>query len=193
MSERRLLARLPEYAAIAVLVAGTAWLGGLVRHNYVEHGASEQAAGRVAAPAALPAADASGDPVSVRLNEHEGPVLLLVLSTQCPFCEENMDSWRSLVNSWRAASPGAEVLALSIGTSEQTRTYLAAHRMDVPFHTITPAVLPLLGATGYPTTAVFVPADRSLAVWGGVLGEAERIAILGIVGSGLGSVAAGGM
>lgn len=170
-----------EGTAVIALLAGTAWLGSLVRHNYVAHGGAGQVAGRVSAPIEVPASDATGNPLPVRLSEQRQPVLVLVLSTQCPYCAENMEAWKRLVAAWRGAVPDGEVLALSIGSVAQTREYLDDHGLAVDFRTVDPAVLPLIGATGYPTTAVYVPADGSLAVWSGLLGEAEHEAVLGLV------------
>lgn len=179
-----------EGAAVGVLVAGTAWLGSLVRHNGAEHGGG-QAVGRVSAPSAVPAADAAGRPRPVDLAGRSRPVLLLVLSTECPFCAENMTAWKRLVSEWRTLPGEADVLALSIGTTQQTEAYLRDHGLDLEYRTVTPAVLPLIGATGYPTTAVYLPADRSLAVWPGMLREGDLAAVLALAPALHESLAAG--
>ena len=90
------LAKIAEVTTILALIAGTAWLGQLVRHNYVTHAESSGSAGPVTAPVDIPARTLGGVDAVLQVSGREAPLMLFVLSTTCPFCEQNMSEWRSL-------------------------------------------------------------------------------------------------
>ena len=171
-------ARVLELTTIGVLLAGSAWLGQLVHHNYVVHSDAVVGANALA-PGDLPARDAAGATAPVQLAGRERPLLLLVLSTECGFCEANMPNWRSLADRIDAAGAQApELMVLSVSPVAETRAYLERHGVDLPFRLIAPSSLPLLGIDGYPGTVAFHPADPALRVWAGVLDQAQQEAVM---------------
>jgi len=170
--------RVTELTAIGLLLAGSAWLGQLVHHNYVVHSDAVVGANALA-PGDLPAHDPAGTPASVQLAGRERPLLLLVLSTECGFCEANMPNWRSLADRIGEAGERApEVLVLTVSTATETRAYLKRHGLDLQFRVIAPSSLPLLGIEGYPGTVAFHPSDPSLKVWAGVLDDGQQEAVM---------------
>ena len=168
--------RLLELSTVAVLVAGSAWLGQLVHHNYVIHGEPTEGA---LAPPDVPASSADGAVAPVNLAGRERPLLLLVMSTECGFCEANMPNWRQLAGGIGTAGDQApDLLVLSVSPADATEAYLQRHGLDLPFRVISPASLPLLGIEGYPGTVAFHPDDPTLRVWAGVLEAPHQEAIL---------------
>ncbi len=163
-----------EYGVIALLLAGTAWLGQLTYHNVVVHGRLTQAVPSVA-PVELPVTTLTGQAVTLPLAGRDRAVVLLVLSTECPFCEQNMPEWRELAEAIGRLGPGApELLALSVSPAEDTRRFLREHGVDVPAMLVDRAVLTLLGLPGYPSTVTVNPIDRAMAAYTGVLTSGDQ-------------------
>ncbi|MFW6198873.1 MAG: hypothetical protein ACOC5E_03525, partial [Acidobacteriota bacterium] len=79
-----------ELAAVVLLLVGSAWLGRLLVHNHVLHGDAPEAPGLRFAPASVPAASLEGEAGELEIVGQERRLLLLVLSTDCPFCRQNM-------------------------------------------------------------------------------------------------------
>lgn len=170
-------ARLLEYAAIGVLVAGTAWLGQLTYHNTVVH--SRTVESRAVAPVEIPGASLDGSLTSLAVEGRERPLMLFVLSTECPFCEQNMAGWRRLSAELSAQGEGApEVVVLSVSPAAETRAYLEAHGVQARVVMVERSVLKLLGLTGYPSTVVIDGGSRDMTAWSGVLDEYDHRALM---------------
>lgn len=164
-----------EAGTLCVLLAGSAWLGQLMHHNYVVH--DEGRSAPALAPADVPALDGAGVPAAVVLADRARPLLMLVLSTECPFCEANMPNWKALAAQMeREDAP--ELVVLSVSPAQATRAYLERHGLQVGFRVIDPSALELLGLEGYPSTVAFHPGDRRLRTWTGVLTEGDQRAVL---------------
>lgn len=173
------LHRFLEILVVAVLVAGTAWLGKLTYHNTVTHGADAPRQGVQVAPVDIPAMSIGGQLVDLTIQGRERSLILLVLSTSCRYCEQNMPAWHRLVQEVRSLGPDApELVALSVSTADETQAYLQDHGIDVPVLLIDPTVLTLLGLTGYPSTLTVERTTRSMATWSGVLEEGDHRALL---------------
>lgn len=187
------LKRLSEVAMVLVLLAGTGYLAKQLHHNYVVHGPSVSEVRT--APKAIPTRDGAGERAVLGIEHRDRPLMLLVLRTTCPFCEENMPNWDLLADEFATAGVEApELVVLSVSSPADTRAYLARHGLDVEARYIDPAVLPLLGLEGYPSTVAVDPQTRSLSVWDGVLQEGDQDAIrawAGLLGS-LSATSAGG-
>ena len=172
------LAKIAEVTTILALIAGTAWLGQLVRHNYVTHAESSGSAGPVTAPVDIPARTLGGVDAVLQVSGREAPLMLFVLSTTCPFCEQNMSEWRSLAARIDELGPRApEIYVLSVSAARETRDFLAMHELDLPVRLVDPAVLPLLGLSGYPSTLGIDPVTRGIAAWSGVLNIADQAVV----------------
>ncbi len=165
--------KLLEYAVIGVLIAGTAWLGKLTYHNTVEHSQTVQT--RAVAPLEIPGASLDGTMTSLAVEGRQRALMLLVLSTECPFCEQNMPAWKRLVTELAAqADTGPEVVVLSVSPPEATRAFLAAHGVGARVVIVDRSVLRLLGLRGYPVTIAVQPGSRAMTAWSGVLNEADH-------------------
>ena len=170
--------KIAEAGLILVLLVGTAWLGKLVRHNYFTHRQATEVDGAVTAPVDIPGRTLSGDDVALQVSNRDRPLMLFVLSTTCPFCEQNMPEWRSLAAGIGELGPQSpEIYVLSVSGTVETREFLAAHDLDLPVRLVDSAVLTLLGLNGYPTTVGIDPVTRGLAAWGGVLNSADQAVV----------------
>lgn len=177
MSSER-LSKLGELAVIAALVAATGYLGSLVHHNYVVHGSGSAADPVRFGPRMIPARGDTGQTAPVILEGLDRPVLLLVMRTTCPFCEENMPGWVELAAGLEELGPDRpDAIVLSVSGPDETRAYLDRHGLDLPVRYIDGGTLPLLGLAGFPSTVAVDPVNRGLAVWEGVLTPADREAI----------------
>jgi hypothetical protein len=163
-----------EIGTLCVLLAGSAWLGQLVHHNYVVH--ADGGSGPMLAPAHVPAVDGDGVAAPLVLVERSRPLLMLVMSTECPYCEANMPNWRSLAERIDDTD-GPEIVVLSVSDAAATRAFLERHGLEVPFRVIDSSALELLGIDGYPGTVAFHPEDRVLRDWAGVLDDADQEAV----------------
>ena len=167
-----------EVAVVGVLLAGTIWLGQLLHHNYVTHDTVE-ASGLVVAPAVVPASTMSGRAAPVRVRDSAESSLLLVLSTECPFCEQNMPAWRALAAELSRRGPAAaRPIVLSVSEPAATEEFLRRHGLDLPVRIVDRAALPLLGVTGFPATVGVDARTGAVAAWTGVLGAAAQEAVL---------------
>ena len=80
------------------------------------------------------------------------PTLLLVLSADCRYCEQNAPAWQGLVDSLGRTESAPAVLALSLSDAENTRRYLEDNHLEVPVFLIDQAELAALGLPGVPGT-----------------------------------------
>lgn len=172
-------ARIMEGVVVVTLLAGTAWLAQQVHHNYVVHPRSLASEGIAVAPMTVPARSASGSVAPLALRSVPRAQLLLVVSTDCPFCEQNMSEWRRLTDALSALGDARPVaVVLSVSGAEETLAYMARHGLQAEVRLIDRAVLPLLGVTGYPSTVAVDPSTGAISSWTGVLGDADHQAIM---------------
>ena len=157
-------------------------MGQLMVHNHITHRETAQAPGARFAPASVEGMDLDGGPGGLErlpLRGRNRAVMLLVLSTECQFCEQNMPNWRRLVD--EVASLGAdapEIVALSVSPAADTRDYLQRHGVDVRTMLIEVEALRTLGLSGYPGTVTVVPETREMLPREGVLSETEQQQLL---------------
>ena len=171
--------QLLEGAVIAVLLVGTAWLGRQVHHNYVVHPRTVASTGVAVAPMSVPATTLAGDDAPLRVRDVPRARLLMVMSIDCPFCEENMPEWQHLAGALRSMGKGHPTpVVLSVSGAEETKAYLARHGLQAEVRLIDRAALPLLGLTGYPATVAVDPSTGAISSWTGVLDDAEHQALL---------------
>lgn len=173
--------RLLEYGVVAVLLAGSFWLGKLVLHNHRTHADGPVTRSAVSSqPVAIVGHTPDGEPRWIRSADIERRTLLLILSVECPFCERNMPGWVGLVDDVRAAAPPqpVDVVAVSVSGLDETRTYLDAHGLDVPVLLVDRAELRAIGVPGVPATLALTPGEAGVRSWSGVLDERARTAVL---------------
>jgi hypothetical protein len=65
-----------------------------------------------------------------------------------------------------------------VSSATDTADYLERHGLEAEVRIVDPAVLPLLGVSGYPATVAIDPATGAISSWTGVLGEADHEALL---------------
>ena len=171
---------IPEIGVVVLLVVGSFWLGQIALHNHVTHPEElRRAAEPRFAPVRISARTLDGAAGDLRIHDRQRPLLLLVLSTDCPFCKQNMPNWRRIVQQVEALGETApEVLVLSVSSSQETSSYLTAHGIDVPALLIERSELGSLDLTGFPSTVAIVPAARSVQSWPGVLNDVAQETIL---------------
>jgi hypothetical protein len=104
--------------------------------------------------------------------------LLLVLSADCRYCEQNAPEWRGLVAALGSIDSPPEVIALSLSDAEDTAVYLEESELEVPALLIDRTGLAALGLPGVPGTIALDPGSASMRSWVGVLSETEVEAIL---------------
>jgi len=169
--------RYADYFVIGLLCLGSFWFGGLVYENH--WGPPEKpAAVSSAAPAAIHTKTLAGDTLPLNAGNLKRPTLLLVLSADCRYCEQNAPQWRGLVDSLRGTESAPAVLALSLSDAEDTARYLEDNHLEVPVLLIDPAELPALGLRGVPGTIALDPGSETMRSWIGVLSDSETATIL---------------
>lgn len=172
-------ARIVEGVVVVALLAGTAWLAQQVHHNYVVHPRSVASEGVAIAPMAVPARSASGAVAPLAVRAVPRAHLLLVMSTDCPFCEQNMSEWRRLTEALNALGDDRPTaVVLSVSGAAETVAYMARHGLQAEVRLVDRAVLPLLGVSGYPSTVAVDPSTGAISSWTGVLGDADHQAIM---------------
>ncbi len=172
-------AQILEGVVVVVLLVGTAWLGRQVHHNYVEHPRTVASVGVAVAPMTVPATTIAGDAASLAIRDVPRARMLLVMSTDCQFCEENMPEWQFLTDALRAMGDKHPApVVLSVSGADETAAYLARHGLQAEVRLVDRAVLPLLGLTGYPATVAVDPSTGAISSWTGVLDDAEHQALL---------------
>jgi hypothetical protein len=171
-------AHVREALTVAALLAGTAWLGQQVHHNYVTHPGALARAGVAVAPMTVPATTTTGAAADLSVRAVPQARVLFVVSTDCPFCEQNMPEWLRLAASLREMGSAPRPVVLSVSSAEETEAYLARHGLDADVRLVDSAVLPLLGVTGYPSTVAIDPGTGAISSWTGVLSEGDHQALL---------------
>lgn len=116
--------------------------------------------------AALPWEGGADDPISF---QGDGPVLTLIFTSTCSYCEANASRWRGLV---RALPPGTRVLAVNLESPAIAESWLSRHGMDAVSRAVpsNPGELSALwGIHWVPLTLVVEPDGRVAYARYGVL------------------------
>ena len=106
------------------------------------------------------------------------PTLLLVLSADCRYCEQNAAKWRELIASIGETETPPEVLALSLSDAEDTARYMGDNYLEVAVLLIDQAELVALGLRGVPGTIALDPGSETMRSWIGVLSKSGVSTIL---------------
>lgn len=166
-----------DYVAVGVLCVGSMWLGTLTYHNHWGHRKGRSPAS-APAPRALIVRTLAGQSQALDTRVLDQPTLLLVLSVDCRFCQNNAQNWRELVAALRESDSPTQVIALSLSSATETRRFLADHDLEVPAYLIDRGETSALGLRGVPTTVALDPGSQMLRTWAGVLNETEMGTIL---------------
>jgi hypothetical protein len=160
-----------------LLCLASFWFGGLVYQN---HWAEPEKPPPIssATPKVITAATLAGEPWELNPETLKRPTLLLVLSADCRYCEQNAPQWRGLVVSLGEPESSPAVLALSLSGAEDTAGYLEDNNLELPALLIDQAELAALGLPGVPGTIALDPASGRMRSWIGVLSESEVATIL---------------
>ena len=169
--------RYAGYFVIGLLCLGSFWFGGLVYENRWAQPVKPPPISS-AAPAVISAMTLSGELRAIDAENLKRPTLLLVLSADCRYCEQNAPTWRELIASIGESETPPEVLALSLSDAEDTGRYLEDNHLEVPVLLIGPAELVALGLRGVPGTVALDPGSETMRSWIGVLSEPETATIL---------------
>jgi len=73
-----------------------------------------------------------GHTTTITYSEPGMSYLVLVFSTTCPYCEENIEQWRRIAGTCQGG--GCSVIGVSVHGLEPTRQYLVDR--NVPFYTV---------------------------------------------------------
>ena len=166
-----------DYVAVGMLCLGSYWFGGLVYQNYRAEPEKPPPIPS-GAPKTIAARNLAGDVQAVDPENLKRPTLLLVLSADCRYCEQNAPQWRGLIASIDGAESPPAVIALSLSDAEDTARYLEANELEVPVLLIDQAELAALGLPGVPGTIALDPGSETMRSWIGVLSESEAATIL---------------
>jgi len=166
-----------DLVIVSLLSIGSFWFGGLVYQNHWAQPVKPPPISS-AAPAAISAMTLSGELRAIDAENLKRPTLLLVLSADCRYCEQNAPTWRELIASIGESETPPEVLALSLSDAEDTGRYLEDNHLEVPVLLIGPAELVALGLRGVPGTVALDPGSETMRSWIGVLSEPETATIL---------------
>lgn len=160
-----------------LLCIASYWYGGLVYQN---HWADPEKPPPTtsAAPETISTLTLSGEARVIDAGILKRPTLLLVLSADCRYCEQNAPHWWELIASIGESMAPPEVLALSLSDAEDTGRYLEANDLKVPALLIDQAELVALGLPGVPGTIALDPGSNTMRSWVGVLSESEAATIL---------------
>jgi hypothetical protein len=160
-----------------LLLLGSFWLGSLVYQN---HWAVPEKPPPISsdAPKVIPAVALTGGARDLYVENPKRPTLLLVLSADCRYCEQNAPQWRQLVAYLGGRESSPAVLALSLSDAKDTAGYLEANDLEVPVLLIDREGLRALGLPGVPGTIVLDPGSDTMRSWIGVLSMSETESIL---------------
>lgn len=128
------LKRIPAYSLFLhlVLVALAVQVVYLVQQNrrLLDRGRPAQIATGETLEA-IPARQLDGRETVLEFASSPKETLLLVFTTTCPICEDNQSAWRQL---YERFEDHYNVIGLSIGDLEPTRTYAANHALPFPVY-----------------------------------------------------------
>jgi hypothetical protein len=170
--------RYSDYLLIGLLVLASFWLGILVYHNHWGHQAGPTAISATV-PEAIHGRTLAGRSQDLKTGSLDQSILLIVLSADCRYCEQNASQWRTLIASLSSAADSTPaVLALSLSKAEDTARYLEVNELEVPVLLINGEELAALGLPGVPGTITLDPGSDTMRSWIGVLSESEAATIL---------------
>lgn len=166
-----------DYLLLGLLCMGSFWLGGAIHQN---HWAPSDEPPLIwsGAPAAISGMTLAGEPWEIDAENLKRPTLLLVLSADCRYCEQNAPTWRELIASIGESKTPPEVLALSLSDAEDTGRYLEDNYLEVAVLLIDQAELVALGLRGVPGTIALDPGSETMRSWIGVLSKSGVSTIL---------------
>jgi hypothetical protein len=167
----------PDFIVVGLLILGSFWFGTLVYQNHWAQPGKPPPISS-AAPEAISTWTLAGEARSLEPGDLKHPILLLVLSADCRYCEQNAPQWRGLVDSLGGAESAPAVLALSLSDAEDTGRYLEDNHLEVPVLLIDQAELSALGLRGVPGTIALDPGSDRMRSWIGVLSKSETATIL---------------
>ena len=172
-----MMRRYADLAAVGLLCIGSFWFGGLVYQN---HWAQPEKPAPISSdtPEAISTRTLNGEAGLLGPENLKRPTILLVLSADCRYCEQNAPQWRGLIASLGDAGSAPAVLALSLSDAEGTTRYLKDNHLEVPVLLIDQAELVALGLPGVPGTIALDPGSDTMRSWIGVLSESETETIL---------------
>ena len=128
---------------------------------------------------ALTVHDLEGNATELTFEGGDRESLLLVFTTSCPACKENLPHWRQL---WDRHADRYRIVGVAIDDLDSTRTYVAEHEMPFPVYVPeSPREVPRrYGITGVPQTLHLGTDGRVKQSRLGVMNEdfAERLARL---------------
>lgn len=95
--------------------------------------------------------------------------LLLVFSTTCHACSNNIPNWKKLIQ--KASNQNIQVVALSIHNTQSTIEYIKKHQLDIPVISIhqSPEIKNQLQIFKYPQTLLINQQGIVKKIWIGVL------------------------
>lgn len=163
-----------ELGAMAILVVASLFVGKAVGSLVFEPERSPYIAPEAPAPETLPAHAASGEPATIELASRARPLMVFVLSVDCPFCRQNLPYWRELADQAAAAgAAGPELLILSMSDAQETATYLAENGLPDEFVVVTDEDIEPLDIPGVPATILFPSPSSPMRRWVGVLNDTQ--------------------
>lgn len=178
----RFTSSVPGLATILILFTTAFWAGHLVGPLLVSETPRFVRLESFVAPEMIRATALDAREEAVDFAEHDRPLLLLVLSTSCRFCEANVDAWMRLTASLEQLVNSPAMLMLSLSSSDETERFLAEHGMSIAARLVDSSAIGALELPGVPATVVVDPVTRSAYRWVGLLdadAEAEIIRRIG--------------
>jgi hypothetical protein len=169
--------RYTDFLLIGLLGLASFWLGILVYHNHWGHQAGSRAISATV-PESIHGRTLAGRSQDLKTGSLDQSTLLIVLSADCRYCEQNAPQWRRLVASVGEAEFAPAVIALSLSDAEDTASYLEDNDLQVSVLLIEPTELAALGLSGVPGTVTLDPGSNTMRSWIGVLSESEAATIL---------------
>jgi hypothetical protein len=166
-----------DLVVIGLLSLAFFWLGGLAYQTYWV-GPRKPPPVSPGLAVAISTTTLGGEILELGQENLKRPTLLLVLSADCRYCEQNARQWRQLVASLGGPESSSAVLALSLSDAEETAEYLEDNDLEVPVLLVDREGLRTLGLPGVPGTIVLDPESNTMRSWIGVLSESETEKIL---------------
>ncbi len=121
---------------------------------------------------AIEAQSIDGRNTTITYAESGMKYLVLVFSTTCPYCVENIEKWRAIAR--YCQQEGCSVIGVSVHDIDRTRQYLLD--MELPFFTVINTGREFADAykiTGVPMTILISTGGIIEKTWPGVLSDAH--------------------
>lgn len=117
------------------------------------------------APASLHVNSVVGEEHELILHNRSTPLVLLVLSAECKFCNIVAPEWARFLNSLNPAA--IDVALLSRSNSQETLSFASRWGLRGTILLIEAQDLAALGLGGYPGSIVVMPQSDRLSLWTG--------------------------